>query len=107
MIAEIGINHNGDIDQAFKLIKSAARAGADAVKFQTYVTEKRTKKKSPIFNILKSCELPFSSFKKLKDYAESLNLFFFSTGFDEESIVYLLEDLNTDLIKNCFFRFCQ
>ena len=77
MIAEIGINHNGDIDQAFKLIKSAARAGADAVKFQTYVTEKRTKKKSPIFNILKSCELPFSSFKKLKDYAESLNLFFF------------------------------
>ena len=44
MIAEIGINHNGDIDQAFKLIKSAARAGADAVKFQTYVTEKRTKK---------------------------------------------------------------
>jgi len=103
VIAEIGINHNGDINQAFKLIKSAARAKADAVKFQTYITEKRSKKRSPIFNILKSCELPFSSFKKLKDYAESLNLFFFSTGFDEESIVYLLEDLNTDLIKIASF----
>ena len=44
IIAEAGINHNGNVKEAFRLIKSAKKAGADAVKFQTYITEKRTKK---------------------------------------------------------------
>ena len=44
IIAEAGINHNGDVKSALKLIKSAKKSGADAVKFQTYITEKRTKK---------------------------------------------------------------
>ena len=62
IIAEIGLNHNGNLNQAYKLIRSAAKAGADAVKFQTYITEKRAKKDSPIFDILKECELNFSDF---------------------------------------------
>ena len=45
VIAEIGINHAGSLKVAMKLIDSAARAGVDAVKFQTYITEKRVKKK--------------------------------------------------------------
>ena len=45
LIAEAGINHNGDLKKAFKLIDEAKKAGADAIKFQTYITEKRVKKK--------------------------------------------------------------
>ena len=67
-IAEIGINHGGDLDKAKSLIDSAVRAGADSVKFQTYLTEKRTPKDSPIFDILKQCELPFDAFEKLKNH---------------------------------------
>ena len=44
VIAEIGINHGGNLNTAKKLIDAAVRAGVDAVKFQTYITEKRTKK---------------------------------------------------------------
>ena len=54
-VAEIGINHGGDENLAKKLIDSAARAGADSVKFQTYLTEKRVAGDSPIFDILKQC----------------------------------------------------
>ena len=66
IIAEIGINHNGDINLAKKMIESAARSGVDAVKFQTYITEKRVPSDSPIFDILKKCELPFDAFLELK-----------------------------------------
>jgi len=89
IIAEIGINHGGDINVAKKLIDSAARTGAHSVKFQTYITEKRTHVGSPIFDILKKCELSFDSFKILKSYAEEKGLIFFSTPFDIESIDFL------------------
>ena len=89
VIAEIGLNHGGDIKKALRLIDSAVRAGVDAVKFQTYVTEKRTFKGSPIFDILKKCELPFEAFKELKDHADKKGVVFFSTPFDEESLGYL------------------
>lgn len=91
VIAEIGINHGGSIDTAKKLIDSAARSGVDAVKFQTYITDKRVSKDSSIYGILKQCELPFESFKNLKVYADNLGLEFFSTPFDEESVDYLAE----------------
>ena len=77
IIAEIGINHGGNISVAKQLIDSAARTGADAAKFQTYKTEKRVSKDSPIFDILKKCELPFEAFKELQEYAEK-NIEFFS-----------------------------
>lgn len=89
IIAEIGINHMGSIVRAKKLIISAVRAGVDAVKFQTYITEKRVKKNSPIFKILKKCELQFKYFKILKKVAEKNNIDFFSTPFDEQSFDYL------------------
>ncbi len=89
IIAEIGINHNGDIKLAKKLIDSAKRAGADAVKFQTYITEKRVEKNSPIYKILKKCELPFGDFKILNNYSKRKNIDFFSTPFDKESAEFL------------------
>jgi N,N'-diacetyllegionaminate synthase len=101
-IAEIGINHGGDLDKAKSLIDSAVRAGADSVKFQTYLTEKRTPKDSPIFDILKQCELPFDAFEKLKNHADEQNIEFFSTPFDEES-VQCLEDINVNLYKVASF----
>lgn len=90
VIAEIGINHMGSMDKAKKLIDAAVRSGVDAVKFQTYITEKRAPKgNTQIFDILKKCELPFECFKELKDYSDSKNVEFFSTPFDEESVNYL------------------
>jgi len=101
-IAEIGINHGGDEDLAKKLIDSAARAGADSVKFQTYLTEKRVPGDSPIFDILKQCEFPFETFEKLKKHAEDQGVEFFSTPFDEES-VQCLEDIEVNLYKVASF----
>jgi N,N'-diacetyllegionaminate synthase len=89
IIAEIGINHMGSLAMAKKLIVSAARAGVNAVKFQTYITEYRVKKDSPIFNILKKCELRFEDFKVLKKIADKNHVEFFSTPFDVESFDYL------------------
>ena len=89
IIAEIGINHMGDMNKAKQLIDAASRSGVDAVKFQTYITEKRVPLDSPIFDILKKCELPFESFKELKEYCDLKNIEFFSTPFDIESVDYL------------------
>ena len=87
IIAEIGINHMGDMNKAKKLIDAASRSGVDAVKFQTYITEKRAPKGNPqIFDILKKCELPFESFKELKEYCDLKDIEFFSTPFDKESV---------------------
>ena len=102
VIAEIGINHGGNLNTAKKLIDAAVRAGVDAVKFQTYITEKRTKKNSPIFNILKQCELSFDDFSKLNAYSIKKGVEFMSTPFDEESF-YFLKKLNTNKIKIASF----
>ena len=101
-IAEIGINHGGDINIAKQLINSAVNAGADAVKFQTYLTEKRVPMDSPIFTLLKNCELPFEAFKELKEYSDSKGVMFFSTPFDEESVDYL-ESIKVELYKIASF----
>jgi N,N'-diacetyllegionaminate synthase len=89
VIAEIGINHNGDFNIAKELINKAKWSGADAVKLQTYITEKRVSKTSPIFDILKQCELSFNQQKDLFDYARNEKIEMFSTPFDEESVDFL------------------
>jgi len=103
IIAEAGINHNGDIKEALKLIKFAKKSGADAVKFQTYITEKRTKKNSPIFDVLKKCELSFKNFHEMKLYAEDQGIDFISTPFDKESTSFLLKELKLPVIKIASF----
>jgi len=89
IIAEIGINHNGNINIAKQLIDKAAWAGADAVKLQTYITEKRVAKDSPVFGILKQCELEFKQQEELFKYARDKKMTIFSTPFDDESVDFL------------------
>jgi N-acetylneuraminate synthase len=99
IIAEAGVNHNGDISIARKLIDAAANAGADAVKFQTFKAEKLVNKSASKakyqikntgenesqFEMLKKLELSYTSFKELFNYANKKNIMFMSTPFDEES----------------------
>jgi sialic acid synthase SpsE len=91
VIAEVGINHNGDIGLAEQLIREAKVAGADAVKLQTYVTEKRVPSDSPVFDILKQCELSFDQQRELFQLGADLGVMVFSTPFDEESVAFLNE----------------
>ena len=102
VIAEAGINHNGDVDLAKKLILEAKASGSDAIKFQTYLKEKRVPKNSPIFGILKQCELSFETQKKLAAFAHEQGILFFSTPFDEESADFLA-GLGVPLIKIASF----
>lgn len=91
VIAEAGINHNGDMKLAEKLIREARLSGADAVKFQTYATERRVAKDNPVYGILKKCELSFKDQEKLFQLARSEGILFFSTPFDEDSVDFLVE----------------
>ena len=98
LIAEAGINHNGKIEQAFKLVDQAKISGADSIKFQTYKTEKRVPRNSVIFDILKKCELSNEDFYKLKKYCDKKKIIFFSTPFDLESVDFL-EKIKVNLYK--------
>ena len=111
IIAEIGVNHNGSVEFAKKMIKSACECGVDAVKFQTFnsedlVTEnaetadyqeKNTNEDSQL-KMLKKLELSFDDFKELKDYALKNGVIFISSPFDVNS-VDLLETLDVPLYK--------
>jgi sialic acid synthase SpsE len=102
IIAEVGINHNGSMKQAKKLVDEAFKSGASSVKFQTYITEKRVQKDAPIFDILKQCEIGFKDQEELFNYANEIGLVAFSTPFDEESVDFLSE-INVPLFKVASF----
>lgn len=103
IIAEAGVNHNGDINIAKKLIDAAAEAGADAVKFQTFKAEKlvsksaqkaeyqkhTTDKDESQFEMIKKLELDRAAHEELIAYCKLKNLMFMSTPFDSESIELL------------------
>lgn len=89
VIAEGGLNHNGDVRIAKKMIEEAAKSGADAIKFQTYKTEEFLRKSSQYFDIFKKVELSFENFEELKDYSKNQGITFFSTPFDIESAEFL------------------
>ena len=102
IIAEAGINHNGDMQIARRLIDEAKKAGASAVKFQTYITDKRVKKDNPVYGILRKCELSIDDQTKLKKYADQKGIIFFSTPFDEESVDGLVR-MGVSLLKIASF----
>ena len=98
IVGEIGNNHEGCFETAKKLINMAAKAGVDAVKFQTYKTEKFISiddRKN--FKKFKKFELSFSQFRKLKSYANQKKLLFISSALDLESASFLIK--NSDAIK--------
>lgn len=112
IIAEAGVNHNGDIGMAKQLIDAAAAAGADYVKFQTFNAERlvtRDAPKAPYqkrndgesdsqFVMLRRLELSEKMHYDLLDYCKTRNIAFLSTGFDIES-VSLLSSLDIPMFK--------
>ncbi|OVE74929.1 N-acetylneuraminate synthase [archaeon D22] len=113
IVAEIGVNHNQDIELAKKTIRAAKESGADAVKFQTWKTENIILKDSEMaeyqkknlnlvesqYDMLKKLELPYEWHYELKEYAQKLGLLFFSTMEDKESVDFLIKKLKIDFIK--------
>lgn len=113
IIAEAGVNHNGSLEIAKKLIELAADAGADFVKFQTFKADKLVSKEAKKaayqsinindgdnsqYNMLKKLELSDLMHKELYAHASKEGIQFLSTGFDEDSIDYL-DQLGLPLFK--------
>lgn len=113
IIAEAGVNHNGDIELAKKLIDAAAEAGADAVKFQTFNSKKlvsKVAKKADYqkintnnnnesqLDMLKKLELSRDDHFVLMKHCELRNISFLSSPFDLESIDFL-QEINIPLFK--------
>ena len=104
IIAEAGVNHNGEINLAKRLIKEAAKAGADAVKFQTFKTENIVTKVAELaeyqknnlpdissqYNMLKKLEINYEQHLELIKFAYEQKIIFMSTGFDMRVIICLM-----------------
>jgi sialic acid synthase SpsE len=103
IVAEVGINHEGSLEKAKKLILAAKESGADMVKLQTYVTEKRVKADNQFFGLLKDCETTYNEQREMKRYADEIGIEWFSTPFDKESLQFLVEDLGVKKVKFASF----
>lgn len=112
IIAEAGVNHNGDIKLAYELIDAAVEAGVDYVKFQTFVTEEIVDKSAEKadyqkastganesqFDMIKKLELSFDDFHELKNYCVKKNIKFLTTVADFVSLDRL-DEYGVDFIK--------
>ena len=112
IIAEAGVNHNGSVDLAKKLIDAASISGADAVKFQTFKAENLVSKNAKKadyqkqttnasesqFDMIKKLELDISMHKELVAYCQEKDIMFLSTPFDHES-VKMLNVLGLEIFK--------
>ena len=113
IIAEAGVNHNGDINLAYKLADIAKEAEVVAIKFQTFKTEKVISKFADMasyqkknlntsesqYEMAKKLELSYKEFKKLKKYCDEIKIMFLSTPDEEDSLNFLLDELNMPFIK--------
>ena len=79
VIAECGINHQGSMQSAREMAMAAKLAGADAVKFQTYVTDDICRSDNQEYAWLKRCELSYDQFRELKQYCDTISIDFIST----------------------------
>ncbi len=103
IIAEAGVNHNGSLQMAKEMADVALNAGADAVKYQTFIAEKLMTKKAEKaeyqakntdenesgLEMLKKLELSFADFVELKEYCDKIGIMFMSSPFDDESADFL------------------
>lgn len=113
IIAEAGVNHNGDEKLAFKLVDAAHKAGADIVKFQTFKAKNlvtaeavqadyqvaNTKKQESQLEMLSRLELSWEAHHKLVSYCNKLGIEFLSTAFDSESLDFLVNELGVKRLK--------
>jgi N,N'-diacetyllegionaminate synthase len=113
IIAEAGVNHNGVIENAFKLVDAAVDAGVDYVKFQTFKAEKLVSKvakkadyqiqntnnsEDSQYTMLKKLELSHQQHEEIIAYCNKKGIQFFSTAFDLDSLQYL-KDIGLELVK--------
>ena len=117
IIAEMSANHNGDINNAYKIIDMAKASGADAVKLQTYHPDTITMDMNTpefmikgglwdgqsLYELYKGAFMPWEWHKPLFDYAKKVGITIFSSPFDNTA-VDLLEDLNTPAYKIASFE---
>lgn len=113
IIAEAGVNHNGDENLAYALVDAAKEAGADIVKFQTFKAEKLASKfadkadyqiektggAESQLSMLQKLELSYDAFIRLSDYCKQKDITFMSTAFEEESLNFLVEKLDVKTLK--------
>lgn len=113
VIAEAGVNHNGDEDLAMQLVDIAYKSGADIVKFQTFKAKKlttnqtvkahyqksNTNKNESQLEMLSRLELSYDSFIRIKEKCDSLGIEFLSTAFDTESLTFLIENVGLKRLK--------
>lgn len=112
IVAEAGVNHNGDLDMALRLVDIAVQAGADAVKFQTFKANRLVTPEAPKalyqqattstaesqLDMLRRLELTVEAHRTLQAHCRKKNIVFMSTPFDETS-VKLLDSLNVPVFK--------
>jgi N,N'-diacetyllegionaminate synthase len=109
VVAEIGINHGGSVNQAEKLIDAATEAGADAVKFQSFRVDhllipsegryaQQREGTESAYQMLRRCELSWTDQERLKKHADRRGVIFMSTPFDEESADFL-DSLGVPIFK--------
>ena len=113
IIAEAGVNHNGNLDMALQLIDLAKLAGADAVKFQTFKSshvisrhakkaeyqKKNTDKDESQLEMVKQLELSFQNHNKIVEHCLKVGIEFMSTPFDLESTSFLTEEMKLKRLK--------
>ncbi len=113
VIAEAGVNHNGSPDLALALVEAAARAGADAVKFQTFRAEAVISRSAPKaqyqmrttgatesqLEMVRKLELSRDAHRMLADRCKTLGIEFMSTPFDMDSARFLADDLGVRILK--------
>lgn len=117
IIAELSANHNGDIERAFKIMEASKKAGADAIKLQSYTHETITMDcdseefqihgglwdGQTLYELYKSAHMPWDWHKPLFEKAKALDITIFSSPFDTTA-VDLLEDLNAPAYKIASFE---
>jgi N,N'-diacetyllegionaminate synthase len=112
IIAEAGVNHNGNLDLALRLCDEACAAGADVVKFQTWKTESLMLPDTPLapyqqvggdhadqYAMAKSLELPYADFVTISDHCRNIGIRFLSTPDEVESLHFLVQSLGLTTIK--------
>lgn len=114
IIAEAGVNHNGQLNLALQLCNAAKEAGADCIKFQTWKTDEIVTRKAEKatyqsenmydaegsqFDMLKKLELSYDDFRIIQEYCKKIDIDFLSTPDEEYSLSFLMNELHLPLVK--------
>lgn len=99
IVAELGLNHGGSLDRAFKLVEAAANAGADIAKFQTFIVEAVLRRTDPDYDRIAPLALPFSAFVEIKQCCDAHGIEFCSTPGDVDSLWFLVQECHVKRIK--------